>query len=169
MPAKIYQHQEGDITWADSGGTHVITLKGLASGAGRQGAEHDFGTDAVAAKFMWLAQVQFDTATPPVVGESVDIYLKRAPDGINWDNDDDVGNDAPVSAEDKLRNLRPLASIIVDEAAADVPMQASGGPIEIGSQKIAPVVWNGTADILDDDAATTDLKFILIPVPPEIQ
>ena len=118
---------------------------------------------------MWLAQIQFDTATPPVLKEAVDIYLKRAPDGDNYDNDDGDGTDIAVSSEDKLSNLRYLGSIIVDEAAADVKMQVSGGPIEIGSEKVAPVFWNGTADTLDDDASTTDLKFHLIPIPPEVQ
>ena len=168
MPNEILQNQGTVITWADSGATHVITLKGLTSGAGRQGVEHDFGVDAVPARFAWLAQVQFDGATAPVVGESVDIYLKTAPDGDNYDNDDGDGTDAAVSAEDKLTNLTYLGSIIVDEAAADVPMQASG-IIEIAAEKVAPVFWNGTADTLDDDASTTDLKFRLIPAPLEVQ
>jgi len=168
MPNEIDQNQGTVITWADSGGTHAITLKGLASGAGRQGVEHDFGVAAVEFRFMWLAQVQFDTATIPVVGEAIDIYLKTAPDGDNYDNDDGDGTDIAVSAEDKLKNLWYLGSIIVDEAAVDVPIQASG-LIEIGAEKVAPVFWNATADTLDDDASTTDLKFSLIPVPPEIQ
>ena len=168
MANLVHQNQGTVITWADSGATHAITLKGLASGTGRQGVEHDFGVTAVASRFMWLAQVQFDTATPPVVGEAVDIYLKTAPDGDNYDNDDGDGTDIAVSAEDKLKNLWYLGSIIVDQAAADVKMQASG-MIEIGAEKVAPVFWNGTADNLDDDAATTDLKFSLIPIPFEIQ
>ena len=83
-------------------------------------------------------------------------------------NDDGDGSDIAVSAEDKLKNLWYLGSIIVDEAAADVKMQASG-MIEIGAEKVAPVFWNATADNLDDDASTTDLKFSLIPIPFEIQ
>ena len=56
----------------------------------------------------------------------MDIYLKTAPDGANYDNDDGDGSDIAVSAEDKLKNLLYLGSIIVDQAAADVKMQASG-------------------------------------------
>ena len=168
MANLIQQNQGTLIAWADSGADLVITLKGLASGTGRQGAEKDFGVTAVETRFMWLAQIQFDTATTPVVGEQVDIYLKRAPDGDNYDNDDGDGTDITVSAEDKLRNLQYLGSIIVDEAAADVKMQASG-MIEIGAEKVSPVFWNATADTLDDDVSTTDLKFILVPIPLEIQ
>lgn len=168
MANEILQNQGTVITWADSGATHAITLKGLASGTGRQGAEHDFGVAAVAARFTWLAQVQFDTGTTPVVGERVDIYLKTAPDGDNYDNDDGDGTDIAVSAEDKLRNLTRLGSIIVDEAAVDVKMQKSG-IIEIAAEKVQPVFFNKTADTLDDDTSTTDLKFSLVPVPFELQ
>jgi len=169
MANLIQQNQGTVIAWADSGADLVITLKGLASGTGRQGAEKDLGVAAVATRYMWLAQVQFDTGTIPVVGETVDIYLKTAPDGDNYDNDDGDGTDIAVSAEDKLKNLWFLGSIVVDEAAVDVKMQASGGPIEIGAEKVAPVFWNATADTLDNDVSTTDLKFILIPIPMEIQ
>lgn len=168
MANLIQQNQTTLIAWADSGADLAITLKGLTSGSGRQGAEKDFGVAAVATRYMWLAQVQFDTATPPVVGEAVDIYLKTAPDGVNYDNDDGNGTDIAVSAENKLKNLHYLGSIIVDEAAADVPMQASGH-VDIRAEKVAPVFWNATADTLDDDTSTTDLKFILVPVPLEIQ
>lgn len=168
MANLIQQNQGTIIAWADSGADLAITLKGLATGAGRQGAEKDFGVGAVATRYAWLAQVQFDTATAPVVGEAVDIYLKTAPDGANYDNDDGDGTDIAVSSIDKLKNLHYLGSIVVDEAAADVKMQASGF-ITIVAEKVAPVFWNATADTLDDDASTTDLKFSLIPVPLEIQ
>ncbi len=168
MANLIQQNQGTVITWADSGGTHAITLKGLATGTGRQGVEHDFGVAAVATRFAWFAQVQFDSATAPVVGERVDIYLKTAPDGANYDNDDGDGTDIAVSAEDKLRNLTWIGSIVVDEAVVDVKMQASGS-IVITAEKVAPVFWNGTADTLDDDTSTTDLKFSLIPVDLEVQ
>ena len=94
--------------------------------------------------------------------------ISSSPDGDNYDNDDGDGTDIAVSAEDKLKNLWYLGSIIVDEAAVDVPMQASG-MIEIGAEKVAPVFWNATADTLDDDTSTTDLKFSLVPIPLEIQ
>ena len=168
MANLIQQNQGTVITWADSGATHAITLKGLATGSGRQGEDHPFGSGAVATRFAWLAQVQFDTGTAPVVGETVDIYLKTAPDGSNYDNDDGDNTDIAVSNIDKLKNLQYLGSIVVDEAAVDVKMQASG-MVTIGAQTVQPVFWNATADTLDDDVSTTDLKFSLIPVPLEVQ
>ncbi len=167
MVSTINQNQGTIITWRDSGGTHVITLKGLASGTGRQGAEHDFGVAAVAPRYMWQAFVQMDTATPPVLKETIDIFWKTSPNGNEYDNDDGTG-DIAVSAEDKLNNLLYLGSISIDEAAADVHMQISGGPLPFGAEKGMPVFWNATADTLDDDAAPTNTGFDLIPVPLEI-
>ena len=167
MANLIHQNAGTAISWKDSGGTLVLTFKGLATVSGRQGATHDFGVAAVAGRFAWQCMVHFDTATAPVVGETVDIYLKTSPDGTNWDNDDGEG-DIAVSSINKLKNLHHLGSIVVDEAAADVPMQASG-IVEIAAKEIAPVIWNATVDTLDDDASPTNSLFILTPYPWEIQ
>lgn len=167
MANNLIRLNEGTHTeWADSGADLAMTLKGLASGAGRQGATKDFGVTVRPHRFLWVAFVQFDTATAPVVGEAVDIYLKTS-DGTNFDNDDGEG-DIVVSAEDKLKNLHFLGSIVVDEAAADVHMQKSGF-ITIVATEVAPVFWNATADNLDDDAAPTNSGFKLIEVPLEVQ
>ncbi len=168
MASAILQNQGTVITWADSGATHAITLKGLATGTGRQGEDHDFGVAAVETRFGWAAEVQFDTATAPVVDETVDIYLKRSMEGTIYDNADGNDTDIAVSNENKLSNLEYLGSIIVDEAAVDVKMAASG-LITIGAEKVQPVFWNATADTLDDDCGTTDLKFSLVPIPLENQ
>ena len=162
MVNKVYQHDETAITWQDASGTNVITLNNLATLSGRQGALHDLGTAARAAKFAWRAFCQF--ATTPVVDEQVDIYLKTS-DGTKPDNDDGTG-DAAVSAEDKLSNLHPIGSIFVDEGATGIIMVASG-IVMIGARHVAPVFWNAT---LDNLVATNNLNgFILTPIPPEVQ
>ena len=167
MANLILQNQGTILTWADSGATYAITLKGLATGVGRQGETHNFGVGAVAGWFMWFLQVQFDTGTAPVLDETVDAYLKTSPDGVNWDNDDGEG-DIALSNANKLKNLKFLGSVFVDEAAADVPIQRSGF-VTIVATEVAPVIDNQTADTLDDDAAPTDSLFKLIEVPLEIQ
>ena len=168
MANLVLQNAGTALSWKDSGGTYALTFKGLGTGAGRQGATHDFGVAAVAHRFAWQCMVHFDTGTTPVVGEVIRIYLKTSPDGTNWDNDDGEG-DIAVSAENKLSNLTYLGAIVVDEAAADVPMQASG-IVEIAAKEIAPVIWNATVnDNLDDDTSPTNSLFILTPYPLEIQ
>lgn len=165
MPNKVYLNPEAAITWLASGGTNVLTLTSLAAGAGRQGALDDFGTAARAADYVWRAWVKF--ATAPVVGEVLRVYWKSS-DGTHPDNDDGTG-DAAVSAEDKLRNLKPLGVIIVDEASTTPEFVASGfvPPGYIAHRHGAPVIWNATADALS--ATAGDHGFSLTPVPPEIQ
>jgi hypothetical protein len=98
-----------------------------------------------------------------VVGEAVRVYLKTS-DGTSPDNDDGTG-DIAVSAADKLRNLRQIGAIVIDENAA-VPMVASGF-IEVAARYVAPLFWNGTANSLSATAA--DFGFSLTPVPDEAQ
>ena len=167
MADNLIRLNQGTITtWKDSGASLVLTFKGLASGAARQGATLDFGVDVRVHRFFWLAMVHFDTATVPVVDEEIPCYLKYS-DGTNWSNDDGEG-DIAVSNLNKLKNCIPLGSIIVDEAAADVPMVA-GGFITIVATEVAPIIHNATADTLDDDTSPTDSLFRLIEVPLEIQ
>lgn len=167
MANKVYQNPETEITWLASGGTEVLTLTSLGAGAGRQGALHDFGAGPRARLFEWVAFIKF--ITTPVVGETVDIYIKGA-----WsetatpshpDNDDGTG-DAAVSAEDKLRGLKYIGSIEVDEASTTPEFTASGF-VTINPRHAAPVLWNDTADALSSTAA--DHGFELKAVPDEIQ
>lgn len=166
MPNKVYIAPETAITWRNTGGSAALTLTSVAASAGRQGAHYslDGGTGADrSGYYMWRAWVKF--ATTPVVGEVVELYLKTS-DGTHPDNDDGTG-DIAVSSSDKLKNLLPIGVIIVDEASTTPEFVASGGPVFIGSDDVAPVFWNATADALS--ATASDHGFDLIPVPPEIQ
>jgi len=162
MPTKVYQNQETAITWDSGAGDELLTLTSLLTLTGRQGAYRDYGTAARADRFAWRAWVQFDTN--PVVGQVVRIYIVSS-DGTSPDNDDGTG-DVAVSAEDKLRNLRHIGSIIVDEAVLDVLMVASG-EVFLPQRWNAPVFWNATEDSLRDVA--TVHGFSLTPIPMESQ
>lgn len=162
MANLIYQNEGTILSWKDSGGDYVITLNNLAAGAGRQGAVHDFGVAARAPRFAWRLGVEFETA--PVVGEYVGIFAKTS-DGTDPDNDDGTG-DAAVSAEDKLKNLTQIGSLIVDEAVVDVQMAASG-LVLLPHRYFQPVIWNYAADNLQ---ATANINvFTLAPVAYEVQ
>lgn len=169
MTAKVYQIGEPDITWLDSGGSAVLTCTSLAAGAGRQGARHDLGdiTTARAHLFDWVFFMQF--ATAPVVDENVDIYWKGFHQaGVHAMNDDGTG-DAALSAEDKLKNLIYLGSLIVDEASLtpEFAAFAKGDPIWIPHRYGMPVIWNNTADAFS--ATASEHGFILTPVVPQAQ
>lgn len=162
MANLVYSLPETAISWRDSGGDELLTLTSVASGAGRQGAEHDYGAAAKSRLYDWRAFVQM--ATTPVVDEIIRIYMKTG-DGTHYDNDDGVG-DIAVSAEDKLKNLVQIGSIVIDEATADLEFSASG-KIVLDSRYVMPVFWNATADALTATAA--EHGFDLVPVPDQIQ
>lgn len=139
----------------------------LATTVGRQSAQYDLGEGAVSRTYEWRAFVQF--ATAPVLGETIDIYLKRAGSSASAtahpDNDDGTTEGA-LSAADKLKNLQYLGSIVVDEAAANVEMVASG-TVEIDARAIQVVFYNATVDSTTNDV--DENGFMLSPVPSEIQ
>lgn len=165
MANKVNQVIETAITWLASGGTAVLTLTSLAAGAGRQGAFHDLGATARSPRYTWRFWMKF--ASAPAVGEVIEIYLKTA-DASNAhpDNDDGTG-DAAVSAEDKLRNLMLLGTLVIDEASSTPEFAVGGGPVEIAQQCVAPVIWNRSAgDAFSGTAG--DHGFSLSPVPYEI-
>lgn len=170
MTAKVFQIGGTDITWLSSTGSEVLTLTSLGAGAGRQGAQHDFGdiTTAREMLFDWHAFVQFGAT--PVLDETVDIYWKgfAAQSSTRGMNDDGTG-DAALSAEDKLKNLIYLGSIIVDEAAVDIEMTAfnKGDPIWIPHRYGMPVFFNNTADVLT--ATALEHGFTLTPITPQAQ
>ena len=156
--SKAYLLPETAIDWLSSTGDELITLTSLAAGAGRQGALHDFGTAARAPEFAWRAWVKFTTT--PVVGEEVMIYWKTS-DGTSPDNDDGTG-DIALSAEDKLKNLMYLGSIIVDEAST-TPLFVASGDVYLPHRWGGPVFFNDTADALS--ATALDHGFSLTPIP----
>ncbi len=162
MANKILNVREAGITWRNTGGSELLTLTSIGSGAGRQGARHDFTVSSIAREYEWSAFVQF--ATAPVLGELVYVYWKFS-NGTQAGNDDGTG-DIAVSAIDKLRNLPLLGAIEVDEAVADIEMTASG-ILTLNSRYGHPVFWNATADALTATAA--EHGFTLTPIVPEVQ
>ena len=163
MPALIYQNDETKRVFDDTTtAAHTFTVNNLAAGAGRQSDLLDLGTSARAHRYAWRAYCQ--SAVNAVVGGIVRVYIKTS-DGSKPDNDDGV-TDAAVSAEDKLKNLHQIGSIIVDETATGVVM-ASSGLVILPHRWVAPVFWNAAADNLVN---TDNLNgFSLTPVPFESQ
>ncbi len=140
----------------------AFEIQSLASGAGRQSAQYDLGVARAARRFVWRACAQF--ATAPVLNERIDVYLKTS-DGNHPDNDDGTTEGA-VSAEDKLKGLHHIGSIIVDEAAINIEMVGSGEVI-IRARYVQVVWWNTSADALTSDV--NENGFILTGAPDEIE
>ena len=171
MANLIYRNSETTLFFVPAAAaqaeTRIFELDSLGAGAGIQSAIHDLGEGAIARIYEWRAFIQF--ATAPVVNETVDFYIKTAGNSASStghpDNDDGTTAGA-VSAEDKLKNLHFIGSIVVDEAVQDIEMVASG-TILITARAFQVVAWNATADALTTDV--DENGFWLSPAPDEIQ
>jgi len=162
MANKVYVARETPIVWGDTAGDLAMTINNLAAGAGRVGAERDFGAGSTAEWFTWRLTVQFETA--PVVGETVDVYLSTS-DGTEEDGQEGVAN-AAVGDNNSLKNMLFIGSLVVTSVAPAHDMTASG-VCRIPTRYVSPVIHNNTADNLK---ATNDTgEFTLTPIPPEVQ
>ena len=152
--------------WRDTGGDHLFTGTSVASGDGRQGAQHDFGviTTAIEREYEWRAWTQL-VATPGL-GELIYIYWKTS-DGTHPDNDHGTGDIDVLAADiDKLRNLTLLGAIEVDEAAANIEFVAQGRLLQ--NQRYGqPVFWNASAAAMT--ATASEHGFDLTAVASEVQ
>ena len=160
MANEEYIKEETRISWLASGGTYTLTAD-IASGSGRQGGAGDFSSFPRSGWYRFMLVIDADTT--PVLGELVRLFFKEGNNDGSSDvyTNDDGTTDAAVSAEDKLRNLRHLGTLEIDEAAAGVAMVITGR-FYLDAQKGMPVIWNGTADDID-------VFFYMWPIPPQGQ
>lgn len=166
MPNKIYTNHETTITWRDSGGTELMTLASLAAGAGRNGALHDRGAAPRATKYHWKFFCQFNTT--PVVDEVVEIYLREGgvAAAVERPTNDDGTGDVALSSTNKLKNLKLLSALTVDEASTAAVMSVEG-TFRSAARHLGPVIMNQAADALHATAANNG--FDLTPIPDEVQ
>ena len=162
MANKVYIAEETAKTWTDTGGDYTLDLGSLAADAVRVGAQGDLGAAPRADQYQFKLVIDgFDTA--PVVGETVDLYLAFS-DGTYVDGDVGTADAAGFTAD--LPNLMYAGSASVQTITAGDNLIISG-LVQITQRYVSPVVHNNTADAL---LGTADAhKFILTPVPPEVQ
>jgi len=149
------------VSWRNTGGDELFTPTSLGSGAGRQGALHDFTTAAVGRTFEFRGWIK--PGATRVEKEAVAMILKSS-DGTHADNDDGTG-DIAVSNINKLLNVRRIGQILIDENAA-VEMVFSR-IITLGHRHAGPIFWNYTANTLSTTA--TDYGVDMTPVVLEAQ
>lgn len=160
----VYQKAGTAITWTDSGGDLALTLNALAAGAGRQGAQKDWGVLTAPRPTRYHIRVTVQFNTQPVLGETVDVYWKSG-DGTDYDNDDGTGNIA-LSSTDKLKNLTYLGSVIVDQQTLNIDMGFQT-TFEDFNRYGMPVIHNNTADALENTANTGQV--VVTPIFDDIQ
>ncbi len=163
MANETFIEEQTGWTWNDTSTPNTLALNNLAAGAGVQGDQQDLGASPRPYLYVWRLRIEF--ATTPVVGEVVRVYAKMS-DGTRIDNDDGT-TAAAVSAENKLKNLKLLGLVIVDEAAASTVEMSTSGLATILERYFQPVIWNAAADNL---VATNDLSdFTLTPYAFQLQ
>lgn len=162
MANKVYIAEETAKTWTDTGGDYTLDLGSLSADGVRVGAQGDLGAAPRADQYQFKLVIDgFDTA--PVVGETVDLYLAFS-DGTYVDGDVGTADAAGFTAD--LPNLMYAGSASVQTITAGDNLIISG-LVQITQRYVSPVVHNNTAD---DLLGTADAhKFILTPVPPEVQ
>ncbi len=150
------------IIFAASGGDITHTTTSLATVSGRMSDPHDLTDPASGRTNTFLIEATAMLVTAGVVDEVIEYYLMEKVGDNSILMNDDGAVDAAVSSIDKLKNLRYLGSIIIDEAASAIPMAASFGIVEINVQNIHMVTWNATADSLHGTAANN--RIFLTPI-----
>lgn len=160
----LYHAQETTVTWRNTGGTEILTLTSLgASGAGRLGEVHDFGSGSKAIDYMWRLRLKWATATE--LGESVEVRICRSND--NSVRDGTLGaSDAAITAGEEL-NCLLAGAMIVDRIDGNSDFINAHGFFRTPERYLSPVIVNRTADALSSTA--TDHQFDLIPIFPEAQ
>lgn len=167
MANKLYQIGETSQVFGSEGGDDVAwSTENIADDAGRQSAFLDLGamTTARAYRFGLRTYTQFEPT--PTIDEILAFHAKTS-DGTHPDNDDGTG-DAAVSALDKLNNLAQIASIVVDQAAADIEM-VKAVMLELWDRYFGLAMWNTSGAATRNDTPFGHTKAILTPIPPELQ
>jgi hypothetical protein len=151
------------VKWQDSGADLVMTLASLANGAGRVGAQKDWGAGSIEGKYK--VRVRFRSNATPTVGNVIRVYLSTAQDTTFQDGD--LGTaDAAVSSEALLANCVFVGSVEVDEASTSKDFIATF-IVELRSRYVAPVIWNASGQALHATASNNAVE--MWPLADEIQ
>jgi len=163
MANKVYINEETAKTWTDSGGDYTIDLGSLASDGVRVGAQGDLGAAPRADQYGWKLVITGFQTTPSSVGETVDLYLAFS-DGTNIDGD--VGTSDAAGSTDDLPNLLFLGAASTQDTTSGQNLIISG-TCQILQRYVSPVIHNQVGVALN--GLTDAHKFILTPIPPEVQ
>lgn len=158
MAGERYWLEDTDppLTFKTSGGSSVLTLTSLASGAGRISARHDRGATAQP----WLYKVKVETkwATATVVNESLRVHFIYS-DGTDQHNG--LGStDAAVSDENDTIGSPFVNCVIYDTGLNSASGFFYPGNIFIPSRYFSVLVWNATADGLSATAGDHEISLI---------
>lgn len=146
-----------------------IDLTGVAAAGARQSAKFDFG-EARAAQYNVMAAFEFQSGTPPVSGETVDLYLGPSNQSVAGDGNPGgcTGTDAAYtgtagdSLADSLLQLQPIGAYVATADVTGTVQIAFVGVFSSPTRYGSLVVVNNTAAAMMTDA--TEIHVIFDPI-----
>jgi len=130
------------VVFGDTGGI-LWNLTGIAAGTGQYSTRFDKNTIVTpsgAMPYLWYWRCRFQSASTPVVGDSVEWYISTSDGTIS---DGRLGTTAAALTTDKRKNLKLLGTTVVDQTAASVTMSSSG-LVQIEPRYYSLAAWNAT-------------------------
>jgi len=161
VPNKVYRAIDSPITFKDSGGSAVITLQNLATGAARYSSRYDRGVGSQPFIYRWRAVFQW--AATPVAGQFAEIYIAES-DGTYADGV--IGTTDAAIQSGMLWNLNLIGVNFIQSASAATNMIASG-ECEIIDRYFSLAVYNRAAVGFQNTANVNCVIFT--PISDELQ
>jgi len=159
MANEVLQKQGTTVVW-NTGGDETLTLASLADGNGRAGDEHDFGATYSA---LVRVEAEFDFASAPTAGNTMDIYWSSSQDGTDYDGEC-TGSDAAYNDENDMKRLHPVGSLVCTN---DTDPQRQSWLFYLPSRYGLPVVSNQSGQALTATEADQHVK--VTPIITEVQ
>lgn len=149
----------------EAGAAAAWSMEGVATGAGRVGAQIDLGASPRPRRFSWICEWQ--TAGTPTQGKAVELYAAAALSNDATRITGNVGqSDAALANADVLRNLQPIGSVVAETATANKKFIASG-VFEFEGRYLSMVGYNDTGATIN--STDSNFKFYLIPIADQVQ
>jgi len=144
----------------EGGADYAFGVHGLATASGRVSAQIDLGALPRPSLVEWWAECQWQAT--PTQGLGLDFYVASAPDSDATKIDGDPGqSDAALGDVDMRRNMRPIGSIISENAAASEICRTSG-IFEHTPRYMSIVAINSAGATINATAANFIFKFRLV-------
>ncbi len=170
MANKVYINEETSTEWLNTGGDLDMDLGGLTSGSLQMGAYLDLGAAPRSVDYRFELLIDgFDSGTPPVVGQAVDLYFSQSEATTNFDGNPTI--DPTAVAEGTITAAQAENCLFAGSAIVystdDTDELKITGVVRLVSRYVSPVVHNNTDDTLEGTGDAHSLK--LTPIPSEIQ
>ena len=160
MANEVLTKQGTTLEWISSGGDYGLIMSSLANGDGRQGESGDFG--ATFASRVRIG-VEFDFASAPTAGTTVDCYWSSSHDDTIFDGEC-TGSEGAYDSEADMARLYYVGSLVTSN---DTDPQRTSWILHLPARYGLPVISNQSGQALTATAA--DQKVIVTPLIDEIQ